>query len=30
MAKTIAALVALVVAVGFALPPLFILFGVID
>lgn len=30
IAKTIAALVALVVAVGFALPPLFILFGVID
>lgn len=30
VAKTIAALVALVVAVGFALPPLFILFGVID
>ena len=27
---TVAALVALVVAVGFALPPLFILFGVID
>lgn len=30
IAKTVAALVALVVAVGFALPPLFILFGVID
>lgn len=30
IAKTIAAVVALVVAVGFILPPLFILFGVID